>query len=59
LGTVGLSTGITPDLSVASKIVLILTMFVGRVGVFTILTGYIFRPELPSYTYPEEDIIVG
>jgi len=34
-------------------------MFVGRVGVFTILTGYIFRPELPSYTYPEEDIIVG
>jgi len=27
--------------------------------VFTILTGYIFRPELPSYTYPEEDIIVG
>ena len=59
LGTVGLTTGITPNLSVASKIVLILTMFVGRVGVFTILTGYIFRPELPSYTYPEEDIIVG
>ncbi|WP_018963340.1 TrkH family potassium uptake protein [Coprothermobacter platensis] len=59
LGTVGLTTGITPTLTVGSKIVLILTMFIGRVGVFTILTGYIFKPELPSYTYPEEDIIVG
>lgn len=59
LGTVGLTTGITPTLSAGSKIVLILTMFVGRVGVLTILTGYIFKPELPSYTYPEEDIIVG
>lgn len=59
LGTVGLSTGITPYLGTAAKLILIATMFVGRVGIFTILTGYIFRPEMPSFTYPEEDIIVG
>ena len=37
-GTVGLSTGITPELGSAAKFVLILTMFVGRLGALTIAT---------------------
>lgn len=49
-GTVGLSTGITPDLGVASKLVLIFTMFAGRVGAFTLLTLWIDRP-LPNIRY--------
>src|SRR5699024_1058867 len=40
-GTVGLSTGITPGLSVAAKIVIIFVMFIGRLGAFTLLTIWI------------------
>jgi len=58
LGTVGLTTGITLTFG-GFKNSTYPDHVCGRVGVFTILTGYIFRPELPSYTYPEEDIIVG
>lgn len=57
-GTVGLSTGITPDLGVASKLVLIFTMFAGRVGAFTLLTLWIDRP-LPNIRYTEESITIG
>ena len=57
-GTVGLSTGITPDLSVASKLVLILTMFIGRLGAFTLFSLWIDRPD-PSVRYTEEMITIG
>ncbi len=57
-GTVGLSTGITPTLSVASKLILIFTMFAGRVGMFTLLTMWINRPA-PSVRYTEESVSIG
>mgnify|MGYP005807227123 FL=1 len=57
-GTVGLSTGITPDLCVLSKLVLILTMFIGRLGAFTLLSIWINRPE-PGVRYTEEMITIG
>lgn len=57
-GTVGLSTGITPTLSVASKLILIFTMFAGRVGTFTLLTMWIDRP-VPSVRYTEESVSIG
>lgn len=57
-GTVGLSTGITPDLSVAGKLVIILTMYTGRLGAFTLLSVWINRPE-PSVRYTEEQIMIG
>ena len=57
-GTVGLSTGITPDLSVASKLVLIFTMYVGRLGAFTLFSLWIDRPD-PSIRYTEEMITIG
>lgn len=57
-GTVGLSTGITPTLSVASKLILIFTMFAGRVGTFTLLTMWINRPA-PSVRYTEESVSIG
>ena len=58
VGTVGLSTGITPDLSVASKLVLILTMYIGRLGAFTLFSLWIDRPD-PSIRYTEEMITIG
>ena len=57
-GTVGLSTGITPDLCVLSKLIIILTMFTGRVGAFTLLSIWIDRPEAGS-RYTEESITIG
>lgn len=57
-GTVGLSTGITPGLADGSKMVLIFTMFAGRVGAFTLLSIWIERPA-PTVHYTEESITVG
>lgn len=57
-GTVGLSTGITPDLRDLSKLVLILTMYTGRVGAFTLLSIWVERPA-PVARYTEEAITIG
>ncbi len=57
-GTVGLSTGITPDLHYASKIILILTMFIGRLGPLTIASMWYFRP-MSNVSYSEETITIG
>ncbi|WLV25619.1 TrkH family potassium uptake protein [Aciduricibacillus chroicocephali] len=59
-GTVGLSLGITPDLSTFSKLVLMFLMFVGRVGVVTFL--FMFkndRKENEKFQYPKERMIIG
>lgn len=57
-GTVGLSTGITPGLSDASKLLLTLTMYVGRLGPLTVASLLTFR-ALPSMHYSEEPIPIG
>ncbi|MFH1038092.1 MAG: TrkH family potassium uptake protein [PVC group bacterium] len=59
-GTVGLSTGITPHLSFPGKFVIILTMYVGRIGPLTLalLIGRRKRPPM-LIRYPEESVMVG
>ena len=58
IGTVGLTLGITPTLSVISKIILIFLMFFGRVGGLTIIFAAItYKPAHGEY--PTEDISVG
>ena len=54
--TVGLTLGITQDLSDLSKIVLIITMFIGRVGVLTMVIAFVKQSEKLYYRYPEEEI---
>lgn len=54
--TVGLSLGITPQLSDAGRVVLVLTMFVGRVGALTLLIAVIRKSSPKSYAYPEEQV---
>lgn len=58
-GTVGLSFGITGDLKLISKLILILLMFIGRVGVLTFL--WMFKKERPvgKYRLPKEKIMIG
>ncbi len=55
--TVGLSLGITPELSDVSKIVLVATMFIGRVGALTLLIAFINQQRDRAYHYPVEDIM--
>lgn len=57
-GTVGLSTGITPDLSTAGKFVIILVMYTGRLGAFTLLSVWMKQKE-PHVRYSEETIAIG
>jgi trk system potassium uptake protein len=57
--TVGLSTGITAALPPAAKIIIILLMFIGRVGPVTIGAAMILRSRRSDYRYPQEDPIIG
>ncbi len=58
-GTVGLSLGITASLTTASKAVIALTMFVGRVGAYTLLLGFLKKAmDAKHYRYPVENVII-
>ena len=58
-GTVGLSTGITPDLSDAGKLVIILVMYTGRLGAFTLLSTWAGHTETKNARYSEETVAIG
>lgn len=57
--TVGLSTGLTGDLPPAAQWLLMLLMFVGRVGTVTVVTALALRSSRRLYRFPEERPIVG
>lgn len=57
-GTVGLTTGITPDLSDISKIIIMLTMFTGRLGALTMASIW-FQKGSTNVSYSEESITIG
>lgn len=59
IGTVGLSTGITPKLSDPGKILLIITMLIGRLGPLSLLAAMTFNQKIAKYEYPSEPLIVG
>nr|MBA5586727.1 TrkH family potassium uptake protein [Anaerobacillus isosaccharinicus]QOY38696.1 TrkH family potassium uptake protein [Anaerobacillus isosaccharinicus] len=57
-GTTGLSMGITPELSSLGKQVIIVLMFIGRIGIFSFL--YIIKTESHEhFHYPKEKVIIG
>ena len=55
--TVGLSLGITGTLSVPGKVLIVCTMFVGRVGTITLLVALIKNIRTRNYQYPEEHVL--
>ncbi len=57
--TVGLSTGITGTVSTAAKLILIVTMYVGRVGVLLLMSAILGDPRPSRVHYPEESLLVG
>lgn len=59
LGTVGVSANLTPKLQPASHWVLIVTMFLGRVGPLTLIIALAGSSHPRNYAYPEERIALG
>jgi Trk-type K+ transport system membrane component len=57
-GTVGLSLGITSELSNLSKLLLILLMYMGRMGILTLLFALLRRTDTSAYRYPKENIVI-
>ena len=59
LGTVGLSTGITAELPAAGQVVLVVLMFVGRLGPLALASALALRERPRHYERPEERTIIG
>ncbi|MFQ6067435.1 MAG: TrkH family potassium uptake protein [bacterium] len=58
-GTVGLSRGLTPNLTPVGRVIIILTMLVGRIGPLTLALAVARRRISELYEYPEERIMIG
>ena len=58
-GTVGLSTGLTPELPFVAKTALVLLMLAGRVGPTTLVTALAYRQRQQTFRYPEDRPIIG
>lgn len=59
LSTCGAGLGITSDLGTASKIVLMFAMLLGRVGILTIMLGFIKQRPRKNYKYPVGEILIN
>jgi Trk-type K+ transport system membrane component len=58
-GTVGLSLGITSDLSTASKFVIIVVMIVGRISMLSLVIAVFKKIKHKNYSYPKEEITIN
>jgi Trk-type K+ transport system membrane component len=58
-GTVGLSTGITSSLTMAGKSIIILSMYIGRIGTLTLALAITKRVVYTKYRYSEINVLVG
>jgi trk system potassium uptake protein len=59
LSTVGLSTGITPDLTISGKFIIIIAMFVGRLGPLALMAFLVKRQHVTELGFPHESIRLG
>jgi trk system potassium uptake protein TrkH len=59
IGTVGLTLGITPNLGIASQIILIVLMYIGRVGGLTLIFSALSGNQGNTARLPQEKITVG
>ena len=58
-GTVGLSLGMTAKLNSVGKIVIVLTMFIGRIGPLTLLYAFSREKAFGRFEYVEESVMIG
>jgi trk system potassium uptake protein len=57
--TTGLSTGITPDLSTPGKVLVLLSMFIGRIGPLTLALAVSGRADVSRVQLPSEKVLIG
>lgn len=58
LATVGLTKGMTPNLTIAGKIIIIITMYIGRVGPISMAISFSQKNKKKMIMYPEQDLIL-
>ncbi len=58
-GTVGLSTGITPELSTAGRLIITAMMFIGRLGPLILVLSLAQRQRPSTYRYPQDEVRIG
>jgi trk system potassium uptake protein TrkH len=58
-GTVGLSTGITPDLSIPGRLIITGMMFIGRLGPLLLVLSLTQRQQPAIYRYPQDTVRIG
>lgn len=60
-GTVGLTMGLTPELTEFGKLLIIIVMYIGRVGILTVAFSLMTkaRQQEAKYKYPEESVMIG
>lgn len=60
-GTVGLTMGLTPELTFIGKIIIMLLMYIGRVGIYTVGFSLLTRgqKQQAKYKYPDESVMIG
>lgn len=59
VGTVGISLGITPELSIVSKLIITFLMYFGRIGVLSIIFAFIRNTVPVPLQYPQEKLMIG
>ena len=59
ISTVGMTTGITRDLNVVGRIVIMILMYCGRIGSMTFALSFVAKPETKGLSLPEEKITIG
>ncbi|MDN6106618.1 MAG: Trk family potassium uptake protein, partial [Lactococcus sp.] len=61
LATVGLSLGLTPELTAIGKVTIMILMFIGRIGIMTVIyaVGSHAKIDEELIQYPDEEIVVG
>lgn len=60
-GTVGLTMGLTPELTMVGKIIIMLMMYIGRVGIYTVGFSLMTRgqKQQAKFKYPDESVMIG
>lgn len=59
-GTTGISMGVTPHLNFFGKLIIMILMFIGRVGIYTVMFSILnANPKQKNYRYPEEGVLIG
>ena len=59
MGTAGLTLGLTPELSSVGRVLIIMMMYLGRVGPLTVVLSITKKKEKSGVKYPEGKILIG